>query len=352
MSSDDDLLALQRIRDLTLRDPLGEPLHDGRLPNARLADQDGVVLAAAGENLLHAADLLVPADHGVELPAGSHLREVRRVLLQDLVALLRGAVGHALFSADTLQGGVDRLGTDLVTVEDPLQRGIGRPADRKEKVLDPDELVAEPVGLHLGPGHDRVQARRDVDLRPDRAGNRRLATQEEIQVVGEAGGVHPHLLEDLAPHAFLGGEDREHVLHVELVLLGAREEVLRLVEELLRALRQFVEADHLGHLPRLSSRLYVTANSSLPRSPRHVKRRFPSAGGDVGKRERGGKAGARACRRSGGRGPSPPRESEGPGCAWRRRLPEGRGARRKGPPSRSAARPCRGTRRGASRRSG
>jgi hypothetical protein len=45
----------------------GEALDDGGLADAGLADQDGVVLRAAREDLHHAADLLVAADDGVEL---------------------------------------------------------------------------------------------------------------------------------------------------------------------------------------------------------------------------------------------------------------------------------------------
>jgi hypothetical protein len=42
-----DLLALQQLGNLVVGDPLGEALHDRGLADARLADQDGVVLLAA-----------------------------------------------------------------------------------------------------------------------------------------------------------------------------------------------------------------------------------------------------------------------------------------------------------------
>ena len=48
-------------------DPLGEALDDRGLADAGLADQDGVVLGAAGEDLDDAADLVVAADDRVEL---------------------------------------------------------------------------------------------------------------------------------------------------------------------------------------------------------------------------------------------------------------------------------------------
>ena len=48
-------------------DALREPLDDRGLADAGLADQHGIVLRAAREHLDHAADLLVAADHRVEL---------------------------------------------------------------------------------------------------------------------------------------------------------------------------------------------------------------------------------------------------------------------------------------------
>ena len=49
-------------------DPLREALDDRRLADAGLADQHRVVLGPAREHLDHAPDLLVAADHRVELP--------------------------------------------------------------------------------------------------------------------------------------------------------------------------------------------------------------------------------------------------------------------------------------------
>uniref|UniRef100_A0A452ZKJ8 Uncharacterized protein n=1 Tax=Aegilops tauschii subsp. strangulata TaxID=200361 RepID=A0A452ZKJ8_AEGTS len=63
-------------------DALREALHDGRLAHAGLADEDGVVLCAAGEDAHDAADLLVAADDGVEL--AGHLDEVAAVRLERL----------------------------------------------------------------------------------------------------------------------------------------------------------------------------------------------------------------------------------------------------------------------------
>ena len=63
----DDALVLQPLRHVAADDALGQALDDGRLADAGLADQHGVVLGAPRQHLDDAADLLVPADDRVEL---------------------------------------------------------------------------------------------------------------------------------------------------------------------------------------------------------------------------------------------------------------------------------------------
>ncbi len=67
---------------------LGQPLGDGRLADARLADEDGVVLRPAAEHLDHAADLVVAADDRVELAPTGEFGEVASEPLQRLILLL------------------------------------------------------------------------------------------------------------------------------------------------------------------------------------------------------------------------------------------------------------------------
>ena len=62
----DDAAVAQRLRDVAGDDPLGEALDDRGLADAGLADEHGVVLRAAAEDLDDAADLLVAADDRIE----------------------------------------------------------------------------------------------------------------------------------------------------------------------------------------------------------------------------------------------------------------------------------------------
>ena len=81
-------LALQPFGDVAGDDALREPFDDRRLADARLADQHGVVLRAPREHLDHAANLLVAADHRIELAALRLLGQVAAELLERLVGAL------------------------------------------------------------------------------------------------------------------------------------------------------------------------------------------------------------------------------------------------------------------------
>ena len=87
-------LVLQRLGHVAGDDALRQPLDDGGLADAGLADQHRVVLGAARQHLHHAADLLVAADHRVELALAGQLGQVARVALERLVAVLGVRIGR------------------------------------------------------------------------------------------------------------------------------------------------------------------------------------------------------------------------------------------------------------------
>ena len=100
MSSATTRLSLSDVGHVARHDPLGEPLDDGRLAHAGLADQDRVVLGPSGEHLDDPADLVVPPDDGVELALAGELGQVAAVPLERLVLLLGVLVGDPLASPD------------------------------------------------------------------------------------------------------------------------------------------------------------------------------------------------------------------------------------------------------------
>ncbi len=98
----DHAAVFQAFGHVAVDDPQRQPLDDGRLAHARLADEDGVVLRAAGEDLDHAADFLVAADDRIEFSLPGTLDEVDAVALQGLELGLGRLVRHSLAAANGL----------------------------------------------------------------------------------------------------------------------------------------------------------------------------------------------------------------------------------------------------------
>ena len=96
----DQLAVAQALGHVAGDDPLGEALDDRRLADAGLADQHGVVLGAAAQHLDHAPDLVVAADHRVELALRGRLGQVAAEALERLELVLRVLVGDAVAAAD------------------------------------------------------------------------------------------------------------------------------------------------------------------------------------------------------------------------------------------------------------
>ena len=147
-----DLLALERLGHLALDDVLGEPLDDGGLADAGLADQHRVVLGPARQDLHDPLDLLLAADDRVELALAGQLREVAAELVQDhgpLRAALAGAGGRLLALAAGVAGEqLDHGLTDAVEVGAQLLQHLGRDAlafadEPEQDVLGADVVVSE-----------------------------------------------------------------------------------------------------------------------------------------------------------------------------------------------------------------
>jgi hypothetical protein len=61
-----DAFSAEILRDAPFDDLLRESLRDGRFAHARLADEHGVVLGAAGQDLDDALDFLFTTDDGIQ----------------------------------------------------------------------------------------------------------------------------------------------------------------------------------------------------------------------------------------------------------------------------------------------
>src|SRR5579885_3443412 len=137
----EEALLLEAFRHVAIDDAEREPLDDRRLADARLADQHGIVLGAAGEHLDGAANLFIAPDHRVELALAGRGGEIARVFLQGVVPLLGGGgIGPAAL-AQILDGAVQQLRRHMRRRERRCRRRSLGERQGEEEALDGDEAV-------------------------------------------------------------------------------------------------------------------------------------------------------------------------------------------------------------------
>ena len=146
----------QVLRHVALGDLEGQPLGDGRLADAGVADQHRVVLGAPGQNLDGALDFLVAPDHRVNLVFPRQLGQVAREPLQHPVLFFGPLVGHARVAADLLQGPVDLLLVHAVVLEDAGRAAVGLLDQPQQQMLDADVAVLQAPRLLARPVQRRA----------------------------------------------------------------------------------------------------------------------------------------------------------------------------------------------------
>ena len=167
-----ELLVLERLGHLALDDALGQPLHDRRLADTRFADEHRVVLGPPGEDLHDPLDLLLPADHGVELALPRGLGEVAAELVEH-ERTGRGALGRAARRRRLLalvpRQQLDDLLPHPVEVGAELHQHLGcdalaLPDEPEEDVLGTDVVVPELQRLTQRELEHLLRPRRERDV--------------------------------------------------------------------------------------------------------------------------------------------------------------------------------------------
>ena len=147
----EDSFVAQPFGHISPDDPLCEALGDGRLTDARLADQAGVVLAFAGKDPDHIADFLVTSDHRIELVFPRPLDKVRAVFFECLVGRLRIVAGDPCVAAHSGQSLQHRVGGDLKLLEELAEIGIRLFGQSDKDVFDRQVFIPETLGVGFGP---------------------------------------------------------------------------------------------------------------------------------------------------------------------------------------------------------
>ena len=228
------LLVLQALRHVAVDDAQGQALDDGGLADAGLADQHGVVLGAARQHLDGAADLLVAADHRVELLVAGGLGQVAGVALQRVIAFLgRGAVGGAALAQRL--GGLFQAGGGGAGVLQRLGRLAAVLGDGDQQPLGGDEGVAGGLGVGLGGGEHAGGLGLHVELAGAALDLGHLGQQ---RLDGGVGGVGPAAgaLDQRAGQAVLLFEQHlQQVLGRELLVAAGERQRLGRLDRLLGA---------------------------------------------------------------------------------------------------------------------
>ena len=180
---------------------MSQALRDRGLADARLADEDRVVLGLPAENADHLADLVVTSDDRVELVVPRCLYEILPVALERFVRCLRVRTLYALVAAHVHQGLEEAVFVDLELREHLAEwRVLALPQQPEEQVLHGDVLV-----LHLRCALLRVDERLrqrlgDVDLVGfvSGAGDLGRLAQTSLQRGDDAVHGHVHLAEQAA----------------------------------------------------------------------------------------------------------------------------------------------------------
>ena len=193
----DQALALQALGHVAVGDAPGQPLDDGRLADAGLADEDRVVLGPAGQHLDDAADLLVPADDRVDLAVACPLGEVLAVLLERLELVLRVLAGDPVAAAHVAQRLQQLLAADAQAV-----------AHGQQQVLDRQVVVPQVLAVGLGP----------VEYVAGLAAQARLAAAVGVRELGHG------LVGPVAQHQGRQAQLLDHGRHDRVVLAHERAE--------------------------------------------------------------------------------------------------------------------------------
>ena len=228
-----DLFTLEGFRHFFVDDALGQAFDDGGLANTRFADEDGVVLAAALQNLDRATDFIIAADDRIQLAQAGALGQIQTVFLERFALAFGIRRIDVLPTAHGLNSQLQRLAVQPVVAAETAGFALVV-AQGEQKEFGGDELVApfggflvaevEQVaqiarGLHFATGtlylrqalDQRLRLtgeRRDIDTgtlkqRTDTAirllnhGQQQMCRLDEATVVGECNalGIGQSLLE-------------------------------------------------------------------------------------------------------------------------------------------------------------
>ena len=243
-------LVAQAFGHVAIDDPQRQAFRNRRLAHAGLADEHGIVLGAARENLNRAADFLVAANDGIELAGTCGFGEIAGIFLQRIIGVFRrGAVGRAAL-AQIGNRLVEILRGDAGILQDARHVGARRHGQREQQIFGGDEAVAGLGCNLLGVVEQTRGFRREVNL-PVAAFDARHFRQCDIVLRAHLRRIAARGRDKPRSQAFLVVQQHlQKVLRQELLIVGTQSERLRGLNEALRALREFLNVHSVLSSPK------------------------------------------------------------------------------------------------------
>ena len=132
-----------------MHDAQCQSFHNRRFSYSGFANQHRVVLRPAGKYLNYPANLLIPADHRIELSLLRSIDEVNPVTLQRLVLVLGMLVCDARAAAQFLECRQNILIADTTELQDVLSRATDF-HQRQQQVFGGNEFILHRLRFALG----------------------------------------------------------------------------------------------------------------------------------------------------------------------------------------------------------
>ena len=206
-------LVLEALRHVAIENPQREAFDDRGLADAGLADQDGIVLGAAGQHLNRAADFLVAPDHRIELAVARRLGQVARIFLQRVI----GVFGRRAVGGTALAQGFDRrvqiLRRDAALSQDAAGFAVLVQRQAEQQPFDRDKTVAGLLGGFFSGIERARQFRREIDLSGAASGNLRQLVERVFGGFQDRAGIAAGAVDQAAGEAL--AVVQQHFQHLQ-----------------------------------------------------------------------------------------------------------------------------------------
>ena len=263
-----ELLVAQRFRHVAVDDAKRETLDDRRLADAGLADEHRIVLGPARQHLDGAADLLVAANHRIELAIARGVGKVAGVFLQRVILVLgaRRIRGAAL--SEVVDRGVEGLGGDACVGQDLGRFGPLLHRQRQKQALHGDKRIARLLGDLLGVVEQPRHRRRHIELASARALDFRQLAERLLDLPQRLARVSAGPVDQARGQTLLVVEQHfKQMLGGKLLMAFAKRQRLGSLHEAARPLGVFLQVHRLSPsaLPCAPKRRQAVHTIGLPR---------------------------------------------------------------------------------------